>query len=382
MSASAQTITGAWPPSSSTAGRRPASRASCVPTAVEPVNVKAFTTGDASRCLDTIGGSPKTRLTVPGGSPASSSVATIAAAVLGVSSEALSTTGQPAASAAPSLRAASTAGKFQAVNAATTPIGVATTSRRLAAARPSIRRPPIPPASSPFHASVSTARPSSPSASGRSLPDSIVRPWAISGARSASRAAPAFRTAPRSAAETRGQAEASATASASSRSPASASATRNAGSVVRGSMTSSAPAPPSRSSPPMRSRTSADIARPVDVDRRPRRVLGQPARQERDRVGDVLRLRDLAERDRLGGRRHAVLVEEVLVQRGVHPAGGDREPGDALAPVVARDRLGHRPHGRLGGRVVLVLGVVAAPGRPRSDVDDDPPAALAEGEDR
>ena len=65
------------------------------------------------------------------------------AAVRGVSSAALRTTVQPAASAAPSLRAASTAGKFQAVNAATTPTGSGTESRCAPGARPWMIRPSI-----------------------------------------------------------------------------------------------------------------------------------------------------------------------------------------------------------------------------------------------
>ena len=93
------------------------------PTAVEPVNVTARTAGAPISCSETGGGSPKTRLTAPGGAPASASARTTSAAVRGVASAALSTAVQPAARIAPSLRAASTAGKFQAVNAATTPSG-------------------------------------------------------------------------------------------------------------------------------------------------------------------------------------------------------------------------------------------------------------------
>ena len=142
------------------------------PTAVEPVNVTARTSGAPIRCSETRGGSPNTRLTAPAGRPASASARTTSAAVRGVSSAALRTTVQPAASAAPSFRAASTAGKFQAVNAATTPSGAGADSRCAPGARPWMIRPSIRPASSPFHCNVSTARPTSPAASAGSLPPS------------------------------------------------------------------------------------------------------------------------------------------------------------------------------------------------------------------
>ena len=104
--------------------------ASFLPTRVDPVNVRTFVIEDSRSWDVTEVGSPKSKLTTPAGSPASASTSTIRRAVAGLNSEALSTTVQPAASAAPSFRVARTAGKFQAVTAATTPSGVGVERRR------------------------------------------------------------------------------------------------------------------------------------------------------------------------------------------------------------------------------------------------------------
>ena len=67
--------------------------------------------------------SPVSRLTTPGGRPASWQHCTIRATEVGASSAGRQMMEQPAASAGAILRAASTAGKFQAAKAATTPTG-------------------------------------------------------------------------------------------------------------------------------------------------------------------------------------------------------------------------------------------------------------------
>ena len=74
-----------------------------------------------------------TRLTTPGGAPASSIARRISAAVSGVALAGLTTLVQPAAIAGPSLRVIIAAGKFHGVIAAVTPTGWRSTSTRLAA---------------------------------------------------------------------------------------------------------------------------------------------------------------------------------------------------------------------------------------------------------
>src|SRR4051794_35687849 len=84
------------------------------PTSVEPVNDSLRTRGSSTIAPTT---APAVRvvrqLTTPGGTPASSSRATIARAVSGVSVAGLRTTVHPAASAGPILRVAIAAGEFQ-----------------------------------------------------------------------------------------------------------------------------------------------------------------------------------------------------------------------------------------------------------------------------
>ena len=71
-----------------------------------------------------------TRLTTPGGTPASS-ITRSTSAVSGVALAGLTTLVQPAAIAGPSLRVIIAAGKFQGVIAAVTPTGWRSTSTRL-----------------------------------------------------------------------------------------------------------------------------------------------------------------------------------------------------------------------------------------------------------
>ena len=73
-----------------------------------------------------------TRLTTPGGAPASSIARRTSAAVSGVALAGLTTLAQPAAMAGPSLRVIMAAGKFHGVIAAATPTGWRRTMTRLA----------------------------------------------------------------------------------------------------------------------------------------------------------------------------------------------------------------------------------------------------------
>ncbi len=70
------------------------------PVAVEPVNETRSTSGWAASAAPTTGPVPVTRLSTPGGRPASSTASKSRYAVSGVSSAGLSTTVQPAARAA------------------------------------------------------------------------------------------------------------------------------------------------------------------------------------------------------------------------------------------------------------------------------------------
>ena len=102
------------------------SAASCsmrLPTPVDPVSVTLFTIGERTRYSEMKVESPVTRLTTPAGSPASCSACMIAMQLPAASLAGLTITEQPAPSAAAILRDGSSAGKFQAEKAATTPTG-------------------------------------------------------------------------------------------------------------------------------------------------------------------------------------------------------------------------------------------------------------------
>src|ERR1700720_1484534 len=102
--------------------------ARCLPTGIEPVKEIFLTAALASKCSETFDGTPNTRLSTPGGNPASAKHLTISTQAPGVSSEALMMIEQPAASAPPILRAGVITGKFQGVKAATIPTGSCTTN--------------------------------------------------------------------------------------------------------------------------------------------------------------------------------------------------------------------------------------------------------------
>src|SRR3546814_16596875 len=84
------------------------------------------------------GASPRTRLSTPAGSPASSASTASASAESGVSSAGLRTTVQPAASAGATLRVTIASGKFHGVIAATTPTGPRSVHHRIVGGRPGL----------------------------------------------------------------------------------------------------------------------------------------------------------------------------------------------------------------------------------------------------
>src|SRR4051794_8180238 len=117
------------------------------PTSVEPVKDSLRTRGSSTIAPTTAPALRVVRqLTTPGGTPASSSSATMASAVRGVSVAGLRTTVQPAASAGPILRVAIAAGKFHGVTRTATPIGCRSTRILLVPAGGAPAPPPAGPA--------------------------------------------------------------------------------------------------------------------------------------------------------------------------------------------------------------------------------------------
>src|SRR3954451_18917215 len=118
-SASPNTTTGEWPPSSMVVRFMPLadSAARCLPTGIEPVNDTLRTMSDGMRYSDTSAGTPNTILSTPAGTPASAKHLTSSTQPPGVSSEALMMIEQPAASAPAILRTGVRVGKFHGVNA-------------------------------------------------------------------------------------------------------------------------------------------------------------------------------------------------------------------------------------------------------------------------
>src|SRR5579862_6584726 len=120
ISASANTILGDLPPSSSVTGRRlrPAMAAISRATAGLPVKLTLSMLGEPTSALPTLA-SPATTLITPGGNPAFSTNLQNSRVVADACSDGLMTTQLPAASAAGNLLASSAIGEFQAVMAAT-----------------------------------------------------------------------------------------------------------------------------------------------------------------------------------------------------------------------------------------------------------------------
>ena len=115
MSQSPNTRLGALPPHSTEtfASRFAAAAMITMPVSVEPVNEILSTPGCATSAAPVASPRPCSRLMTPGSSPGRSSQRCRNAAVdAGVSSDDLTTTVQPAASAAPSLRTVRSTGSF------------------------------------------------------------------------------------------------------------------------------------------------------------------------------------------------------------------------------------------------------------------------------
>jgi hypothetical protein len=93
------------------------------PVSVDPVNDTTDTSGCSTMGAAAPGPSPMTRLTTPGGTPASTSVCTKLMAVSGASSAGLKTTVLPQISAGRIFHDGTAIGKFHAVIIPQTPIG-------------------------------------------------------------------------------------------------------------------------------------------------------------------------------------------------------------------------------------------------------------------
>src|SRR5688572_2247398 len=136
-SASAHTMNGAWPPSSSETRFtvRAAFSYSFIPTSVLPVNVSLRTRASAKNTSDTAAGSAVVSTwNTSGGPPASTHSCSSRIAVSGDCSAGFNTTVQPAASAGATLRVTIAAGKFHGVTAYTGPTGWRIANSRLLAA--------------------------------------------------------------------------------------------------------------------------------------------------------------------------------------------------------------------------------------------------------
>src|SRR6218665_1391312 len=179
MSASANTMNGALPPSSSdiflTVGALCAIRMR--PTSVEPVKLMWRTTSLAHSTLPMameLSLSAHRMLNTPAGMPARNASSAAASAVSGVNSAGLMITGQPAASAGATLRVIMASGKFQGVIAAQTPIDCRSTSRRRLLSNWGRVSPLMRLASSANHSTKLAPYPTSPLASASGLPCSAV----------------------------------------------------------------------------------------------------------------------------------------------------------------------------------------------------------------
>ena len=93
------------------------------PTALLPVNEIFATRGSAANGAPTARPVPHTRLNTPSGKPLSAMIAASSSSASGVTSDGLSTTQQPAASAGASFQAVVTMGKFHGTISPTTPQG-------------------------------------------------------------------------------------------------------------------------------------------------------------------------------------------------------------------------------------------------------------------
>ncbi len=175
-SASARTTIAFFPPSSRATRlrRRPARSAIRLPVAEAPVKEMTGTSGDSTIASPTSAPPPVTRLTTPGGKPASAISSTRSVAQCGVSDAGLRTTVLPATRAGIVFQAGIAIGKFQGVMIPATPIGWRTLIAHLSGSSegtvsPNIRRP-----SPAMSSAMSIASWTSPRASAMTLPISRV----------------------------------------------------------------------------------------------------------------------------------------------------------------------------------------------------------------
>ena len=176
MSASSKTIYGAFPPSSIETFFMvsAALRTSVLPTEVEPVKEILRTSRLAMIASLISCVFPATALRTPSGTPACFASVSSAKALSGVLLAGLITPVHPAASAGPNLRVSMAIGKFHGVIAATTPMGSRVARMREPGLIGGIISPFARLASSANHWIKLAAYSTSPSASFRGLPCSVV----------------------------------------------------------------------------------------------------------------------------------------------------------------------------------------------------------------
>lgn len=131
MSASACTMVGPLPPSSSATRRRPLAALISAPTRLDPVKVTKSTRGSRTSAGPTV--LPYSRLTNPGGVPASANISASLLTTHEACGGALSTIELPAASAGAILWQARLNGALNGVMPATTPTGKRSSSASLPA---------------------------------------------------------------------------------------------------------------------------------------------------------------------------------------------------------------------------------------------------------
>jgi hypothetical protein len=178
-SASARTTIPFLPPSSrlTRLSRRAARSAIRLPVADEPVKEMTGTSGESTIVSPTSAPLPVTRLTVPGGRPASAMSSTRSVAQCGVSLAGLKTTVLPVTRAGMIFQHGIAIGKFQGVMIPATPIGwrmliAHLSGSSLGTVSPAIRRP-----SPAIRKAMSIPSWTSPRASAMTLPISRLIAW-------------------------------------------------------------------------------------------------------------------------------------------------------------------------------------------------------------
>ncbi len=230
-----------------------------LPVSVEPVNEILSTPGCATSAAPVVSPRPCSRLMTPGSSPGRSSHRCRNSAVeAGVSSDDLTTTVQPAASAAPSLRTVRSTGSFHGMISAATPSGSGIVRSSRCAGEAPVTSPCSTRAAPAKNRSLSTAPTSSRTRESRiGLPISREISCASGSMFASSRSASSSSTAARSAARCAFQAGSAARAAWTARSTSSASASGECASIEPSSQAiTSNTGGPATHSPPIRWRTS------------------------------------------------------------------------------------------------------------------------------